>query len=62
MKEIKSLRKKREKHFLNNDGSITAYLYDKDIHFSKDGKYEEINNNLISRGTYFENKNNYFKY
>ena len=61
MKEIKSLRKKREKHFLNNDGSITAYLYDKDIHFLKDGKYEEINNNLISRGTYFENKNNYFK-
>lgn len=41
MKEIKSLRKSNEKHFLNKDGTITAYLYDRDIHYLKNNEYVE---------------------
>ncbi len=60
MKEIKSLRKSNEKHFLNDDGSITAYVYKDDIHYLKDGKYEEIDNTIIQNGTTFINKDNAF--
>ena len=60
MKEIIDKRKRREKHFLNDDGTITAQLFDKDVHFLKNGKYEEIDNTLIDHGDYFENKLNEF--
>ena len=33
MKELINLRKPREKHFLNEDGTITTYVYDQDIHY-----------------------------
>ncbi len=60
LKDIKSLRKPREKHILNKDGTITAYLYDEDIFYLKDNKYEEIDNTLIDKEYYLENKNNSF--
>lgn len=60
MKELIEKRKKREKHFLNEDGTITAQLFNKDVHFFKNGKYEEIDNTLIDKGDYFENKLNEF--
>ena len=61
MKEIIDLRKKREKHFRNDDGTFVAYMYDEDVHYLKDGKYEEIDNTLISKDNSYENKNNSFK-
>ena len=61
MKEIIDLRKKREKHFENKDGTITAYMYDYDIHFLKNNKYEEIDNTLIEKANHYENKNNDLK-
>ena len=44
MKEIEILdkRKEREKHFLKENGDIVVHMYDEDIHFLKDGKFEEI--------------------
>ncbi len=60
MKEIKSLRKSNEKHFLNKDGTITAYLYDRDIHYLKNNEYVEIDNKLVDGGNYLVNKDNAF--
>ena len=60
MEELKKLRKKREKHFLNNDGTITCYMYNHDVHYLKNGEYEEIDNQLIETTDRFENKNNEF--
>ena len=63
MKEIELIerRKVREKHFLQEDGTIIAKVYDNDVHFLKDGKYEEINNQLIKENDYYVNKKNAYK-
>lgn len=61
MKEIKNLRKRNEKHFLNKDGSITCYLYDEDIHYLKNGQYENIDNTLIDNELFLTNKANAFR-
>lgn len=61
MKELVNLRKEREKHFLNDDGTITAYMYDEDIHYLDNGEYKEIDNTLIEESEYITNKNNNFK-
>ena len=60
MKEIELIgkRKAREKHFLKQNGVIEAQVFDEDIHFFKDGTYEEIDNTLIDVGNYYTNKNN----
>lgn len=42
MKEMKNLRKSREKHFLKEDGTMVAYVYADDIHYLKNGVYEEM--------------------
>lgn len=60
MKEIKELRKRREKHFLNNNGTITAYMYDRDVHYRKNGKWEDIDNTLVDKGGYYRNSSNDF--
>ena len=63
MKEIEILEKrgKREKHFLQENGEIIAKMYSDDIHFKKNGKYEEIDNTLIEEENYYVNKNNNYK-
>ncbi len=44
MKEIEIIekRKEREKHFLKEDGTIVARIYDRDVNYLYNGKYEEI--------------------
>lgn len=59
--ELVDKRKKREKHFLKENGEIIAKVYDQDIHYLKNGKYEEIDNTLIENNNYFVNKSNNFK-
>lgn len=63
MKQIELIekRKPREKHFLQEDGTIKAILYDDDIHYLKNGRYEEIDNELIKENDYYVNKNNSYK-
>lgn len=63
MKEIEiiSKRKPREKHFLREDGSIVAKIYSDDVHYLKNGKYEEIDNELIETEEYIENKSNDYR-
>lgn len=56
--EIVGKRKPREKHFLQEDGTFKAFLYDEDVHFLKNGKYEEIDNKLSLINDYYVNKNN----
>ena len=54
MKEIEiiSKRKPNEKHFLREDGTFVAKIYPKDIHYQKNGHYEEIDNSLIKKNGY----------
>lgn len=59
--ELKDLRKRREKHFLQKDGNVVAILFDDDVHFLKNNKYEEIDNTLVKENNYYYNKNNEYK-
>ena len=61
MKELNNLRKRNEKHFLNSDGTITAYLYNNDIHYLKNGEYLPIDNNFINENDCYVNKENVFQ-
>ncbi|MDE6141576.1 MAG: hypothetical protein K2G03_03135, partial [Bacilli bacterium] len=61
MKELIDLRKPREKHFLNEDGTITLNMYDEDIHYRKGNEYVEIDNNLVEENNKIVNKENDFK-
>ncbi len=56
--EIIGKRKKREKHFLQDDGTIVAEMYNENVHFLKNGQYEEIDNTLILKDDYYINRNN----
>ena len=56
MQEIVSLRKPREKHFKNEDGTFTVYAYDHDIHYLKNGKYVEKDNTLLEKTNTITNK------
>lgn len=60
MKELKHLRKRNEKHFLNDDGTISLYLYNNDIHYLKNDEYLEIDNTLIEKENDIINKANNF--
>jgi len=59
--ELKNLRQRREKHFLQENGEIIAVMYNDDIHFKKNGKYEEIDNTIIKENEYYTNTNNEYK-
>ncbi len=59
--EILPKRGKREKHFLQENGDIIATMYSDDVHFEKDGSYEEIDNRLVKIENFYRNKNNSFK-
>ena len=63
MKEVELInkRKSREKHFLQEDGTIIAKIYNTDIHFKKNGKYEEIDNTLVKEKGCYCNKCNDYK-
>ncbi|MCA1066128.1 DNRLRE domain-containing protein (plasmid) [Rossellomorea sp. AcN35-11] len=48
-KELKDRKTKGSKHFLNEDGSITAEIYSSPIHFKdKSGKWVEIDNSIVN--------------
>lgn len=59
--ELIAKRKRNEKHFLQEDGTIVAKIYNDDVHYLKNGKYEEIDNTLIKKNGYYINKSNDFK-
>lgn len=59
--ELKSLRRNREKHFLQKNGNIIAKIFNDDVHFMKEGYYEEIDNSLLNHEGYYYNKNNSYK-
>ena len=54
-------RRAREKHFLQSDGTIIAKMYDRDVHYLKNGKYEEINNTLVEASDGYVNRANDYK-
>lgn len=59
--ELKEKRKEREKHFLQENGEIIAQVFDEDIHYLKNGKYEEIDNTLIKDKNCYCNRSNVFR-
>lgn len=61
MEELISLRKPKEKYFLNKNGTITAYVYDSDVHYLDNGVYKEISNEIEDKGEYFSNEKNSFQ-
>lgn len=63
MKEIEILEKRgpKEKHFLREDGCMKAIIYNEDIHYLKNGKYEEIDNTIVEEDTFYTNKSNSYK-
>lgn len=63
MREIELIdkRKRREKHFLQEDGTIIAKIYSEDVHYLDNGKYEEIDNTLIEEKEYYTNRKNSYK-
>jgi len=58
--EILSKRGKREKHFLQKDGTIIARMYSDNIHFKENNRYVEIDNRLEKIQNYYRNKRNSF--
>ena len=54
--EIIEKRKPKEKHFLREDGTMKAIVYSEDIHYLKNGKYEEIDNSIIEEENYYRNR------
>ena len=67
MKELEliNLRKKREKHYLQENGDIIVKVFNDDVHYKKGNEYLEIDNTLINENEYYRNKSNdyqaYFK-
>ena len=59
--ELKEKRKLKEKHFLREDGTIVAKVFNENVHYFKDGKYEDIDNSLNETSDEFINKENSFK-
>jgi len=59
--ELISKRKPREKHFLQEDGTIIAKVYNEDVHYLSNGKYEDIDNSLKEDENFFYNKKEKFK-
>ena len=59
--ELVDKRKPREKHFLQKDGTICAEIFNEDIHYLKDGKYEEIDNTIVKEDNVFLNKSNDYR-
>jgi len=60
LKEIELIKKRkpREKHFLREDGTILAKIYGSNIHYQKNGIYQEIDNTLHKENHCYCNKNN----
>jgi len=64
--ELLGKRTENQKEFLNPDGTITQELYLNPVHWkSKNGKWKEINNNLVDEKNgsenYFKNKSNSYE-
>ena len=59
--EIIEKRKPKEKHFLREDGTMKAIVYSEDIHYLKNGKYEEIDNSIIEEENYYRNRSNSYE-
>lgn len=45
--EEKALRERNVKHFLLEDGTATAVMYDAPVHYQKDNKWVDIDNTLV---------------
>ena len=59
--ELVSKRKPKEKHFLREDGTIVARIYNQNVHYQENGKYQEIDNTLTKKNGYYSNKQNEYK-
>lgn len=59
--EIKEKRGRKVKQYLHRDGTVTAKVFVDDIHFMKNGIYEEIDNTLVKENNYYVNKDNDYK-
>lgn len=56
-----SKREENVKHFLNENGSYTAVMYDGPVHYKRGNAWAEIDNSLISSDGHLENRDNPFK-
>lgn len=56
LSEVTDLREEKVKHFFNHDGSFSAVSYLDPVHFELNGKYEDIDNTLMSSVKQIENR------
>jgi len=61
MIELINKRKANEKHFLKDNGNIEIQLFKDNIHYLKNGNYEEISNVLNEKDEIIENTENDYK-
>ena len=59
--EIIDKRKLKEKHFMQEDGTFIAEMYEDNVHYLKDGQYVDIDNTLVLKDGYYINKANDYK-
>jgi len=60
-KELKEYRTSNSKHYLKKDGTIEVEIYHDPIHYLNNGKYEEIDNTLVTNDKGYINNQNDFK-
>ncbi|MDD2519026.1 MAG: hypothetical protein PHG18_03985 [Bacilli bacterium] len=59
IEEIIEKRTENEKHYKMSDGSVMAAMYAEKVHYLENGKYEEVDNELIEKnGRYTPKKGN----
>ena len=58
MQELVHLRKPRAKYYKRENGIIDLQLFDEDVHYMKNGHYENIDNTWIEEKNYYYNKSN----
>ncbi len=55
-KELIEYKTPNSKTCLKKDGTIQVEIYDENIHYLKDGKYEDIDNTLLATEDGYTNK------
>ncbi|NLK96418.1 MAG: DNRLRE domain-containing protein [Clostridiales bacterium] len=58
--ELTKKRDKSTKHFLLQDGSYEAFVYNEPVHYFENGEWKDINNALEEKEDYYENIDNDF--
>ena len=60
IEEVEEKREENTKHFLKDDNTYEAVMYDEPVHYLKDGKWKDIDNSFQDMGDFYQNIENDF--